>query len=142
MAVVFGVRLPPVDKPGLDLQLIGGEELNARAVEKPRRVRGNIRRLVSPVIEVVVAEQTDVGDENSSVYVQAVKQVKVVPAVSFRGVLVGAAEVPLANAKAGVIARRGGGEHAEHEQDSAAHVLPVKIAAHAGLLDLDFAGTE
>ena len=70
MAVELGVRLPSVDEPRLDLQLVGREPLDAHAVEEPGRVRRNIGRLVSPVVEVVVAEQADVRHENSRVDVE------------------------------------------------------------------------
>ena len=33
------VRLPAVHKPGLDFQMLGGEDLNSYTVEKPGRVR-------------------------------------------------------------------------------------------------------
>src|SRR5262245_31319486 len=54
--VESAVRLPTIDQPSLDLQLRGGEDLNAYAVEKPRSVRRYVRRLVRPVVELVVAE--------------------------------------------------------------------------------------
>ena len=56
---VTTVRLPTVNNPGLDLQLVRGKPLNAKSVEKPWSVRGYIGRLVSPVVEVVVAEEPD-----------------------------------------------------------------------------------
>src|ERR1700676_3556799 len=65
------VRLPSVHKPRLDLQVLCGKNLHANAVEKPRRVRGNIRRLISPVVELVVAAQADVRHEDSCVDVNS-----------------------------------------------------------------------
>src|SRR5262245_6002997 len=53
------IGLPAVDDPRLDLQLVSREPLNSQSIEKPRRVGRNIRRLVSPVVEVVIAEQPD-----------------------------------------------------------------------------------
>src|SRR5258708_7868036 len=60
MAVEVVIRLPSVDDPGLNLQLVRGKPLDAHSVEEPWCVGGHIRRLVGPVVEVVVAEQTDV----------------------------------------------------------------------------------
>src|SRR5579864_311454 len=142
MAVVLGVGLPSVDEPGLYFQLIGWKPLNAHAVEKPRRVRRHIGRLVSPVIEIIVTEQADIRHEDSCVDIESVIDVEVVPAIRLGNVLVSATEVPLANPEAGVIARCCSGKQPLHEQDSAAYVLPVEVTADAGLLDLDFAGTE
>src|SRR5579872_503375 len=78
--------------------------------------------------------------------------VEVIPAVGFGHILVSILEVPLADSaciscrgasgRAGVIARRRGGEQALHEQDSATNILPMEVAADAGLLYLDFAGAE
>ena len=111
MAVELGVGLPSVDDPGLDLQLVGGEPLNAQAVEEPRRVGRHVRRLVGPVIEVVVAEQADVRHEDPRVDVQPMVHVEVIAAVGLRDISVSVAEVPLAHSGAGVVARRRGGEH-------------------------------
>ena len=36
--IEFAVRLPAVDDPRLDLQLLGREDLDPQAVEKPRRI--------------------------------------------------------------------------------------------------------
>src|SRR5271165_5167202 len=104
VTVVFGVRLPSVDDPRLNLQLVGGEPLNPNAVEEPWRVRGNKGRLVRPIVEVVVAKQTDVRHENSCVDVEPMVHIEVIPAPGFREVPVSVVEVPLANACAGVIA--------------------------------------
>src|SRR5690349_21628278 len=54
------IGLPAVDDPRLDLQLLSGENLDPHAGKKPWRVRGNIRRLVGPVIEVIKTEKTHV----------------------------------------------------------------------------------
>src|SRR5208282_5569808 len=55
------VRLPAIDDPRFDLEVRGRENLDANTLEKPRCIGGNVRRLISPVIEVVIAEQADVG---------------------------------------------------------------------------------
>src|ERR1700690_1792407 len=51
VAVELVVRLPAVDYPGFDLQLVSGEPLNSQSIEEPQRVRGHERRLVSLVVE-------------------------------------------------------------------------------------------
>src|SRR5271156_2583805 len=107
MAVGLGVGLPAVYVPRFDFQLVSGEPLNAYAVEEPRRVRRHVRRLISPIVKMVVTEQANVGHENSSVDVQPVLNIKVVTAVGFRDVAVSVAKIPLANAGTGVITRRG-----------------------------------
>ena len=66
------VGLPSVDDPRLNLQMVRGENLYSHALEKPGRVGGNVGGLVGPVIEVVVAEQTDVGHEDSRIDVDSV----------------------------------------------------------------------
>src|SRR6266446_138507 len=63
------VGLPSVHEPGLNLQFFSWKDLDAHSVKKPWRVRRNIRRLIGPVIEVVVAEEADVGDEDSSIHI-------------------------------------------------------------------------
>ena len=97
VAVVLRIGLPSVDEPGFDFQLVGGEPLNAHAVEEPRRIGGNIGRLIGPVIEIVVAEQADVRHEDSGVDIEPVVNVEVISAVSFRNILVSTLQVPLAD---------------------------------------------
>ena len=53
-----------------------GNHSNSDAVEKPGCVRRNIRRLIGPVIKVVIAEEADVGNENSCVKVEPVVRVE------------------------------------------------------------------
>src|ERR1017187_5516232 len=64
VAIKLGVRLPSVDDPGLNFQLVGGEPLNPQAIEEPWRVGRHERRLISPVIEVVVNKQANVRHKN------------------------------------------------------------------------------
>src|ERR1035438_4156752 len=80
LAVVSAIRLPAVDEPRLDLQLGSREILNAQAVEEPRRVGGDKRRLIGPVVGVVVAEQADVRNEDAAVQVEAVAYIPVISA--------------------------------------------------------------
>ena len=106
LAVVTGIRLPAVDEPRLDLQLRRRELLNAKAVEEPGRVGGDERRLIGPVVEVVVAEQADVGDEDAGVQVEAVVHIPVISAPCLGDVLVSVGKIPLAAVRAAVVARR------------------------------------
>src|SRR5579864_2116672 len=89
VTVELGIGLPAVDEPRLDLELISGKPLNSNAVKKPRSVRGNIRRLVSPVVEVVVTEQADIRHENARVDVQPMVHIEVISAPGFGKVFVG-----------------------------------------------------
>src|SRR5262249_30135863 len=63
------VGLPAIHQPELDLEPIGGEYLNAAAIEEPRRVRRHVGHLVNPVFVVVVAAEADVREEKAGVYV-------------------------------------------------------------------------
>ena len=111
MAVELVIRLPPVNKPRFDFQLLGREILDAQAVEEPRRVGRHEGRLVSPVVEIVIAEQADVRHEDSGVDVQSVCHVEVVAAVRLRNVPVSIADIPLADPGAAIAARCRGGKH-------------------------------
>src|SRR5271170_2904127 len=152
MTVVLGIGLPAIDNPWFDLQLVRGKPLDAEAVKEPRRVRRHIRRLINPIIEIVVTEQADVRDENTGVDVQPVLDVKVVPSVRFRDVLIRILEIPLtdsarisrpiARGRTGVVTRRRDREQAIHEHNAAAHILPVEITADADVLYLKFTVAE
>src|SRR5262249_50643264 len=119
-------------------QLVGREPLNAKAVEEPRRIGRDIRWLIGPVIEVVVAEQTDIGDENPSIDVEPVIYVKVISAVGFGAVFICAAKVLLSASWAGSVERRCHAEPSIHGQYAAADVLPMEVTSKADLLDLEF----
>src|SRR5208283_3817859 len=116
--------------------------LDADAFEKPGRVGRNVRRLVGPVIVVVIAEQADVGHENSSVDVDSVQRVDVITAIGFGEVAIGIGDIPLPFGIAGVIADGGRGIHAELGHEAGAHVVVMEIAAEAGLFQLDFVGAK
>src|ERR1022692_1610504 len=103
MAIELVIRLPSVDNPRLNLQLVSGEPLDAQSIEEPRRVGGHERRLIGPVVEVVIAEQANVRDEDSGVDVEPVVDVEVVPAPGLGNVFISVADVPLANSGAAVI---------------------------------------
>ena len=64
-------------------------------IEEPWSVGGNIGRLIRPVVEVVVAEQANVRQENSGVDVNAVQRIDVVTAVGFCQIAVGSIDIPL-----------------------------------------------
>ena len=101
------VGLPAIDEPRLNLQVLGGEDLNTHAVEKPRSVRRNVGGLIRPVVELVVAEQPDVGHENAGIDVDPVQFVEVISAVRLGDIAISVIELPLAARGAGIVARRG-----------------------------------
>src|ERR1022692_3398342 len=107
MAVKLGIGLPPIDYPRLNLEFVRREPLNAQAIEEPWSVGRHIGRLISPVVVIVVTEQTDVRDKNPGIDVEAVLNVEVISSPCFRNIFVGILEIPLA-APAGVPTRRAG----------------------------------
>src|SRR5215469_9571318 len=107
MAVVPGVGLPSVDEPRFDLQLVGGEPLQADAIEEPWSVGRHVRWLIGPVIEVIEAEQADIGGEDSGIQVEPVIHVEMVAAPGLGNVAISLVEGPLSDtrtARAGVVA--------------------------------------
>ncbi len=122
--------------------MLGWKNLYTHTVEEPRSVRRNIRRLIRPVVELVVAEQPHVGHENARVHVDAVHRVEVVAAVSFGQVAVGISQIPLAARRAGVVARCGFRIQSELRHHASAHIVVVKIAANAKLRELHFVGAK
>src|ERR1700682_637824 len=132
------IGLPSVDDPRLNLQFVGRKPLNSHPVKEPGSVGRHIRWLVSPVIEVVVAEQSNVGHENSRIQIEAVVHIPVVASVCLGHVLIRTAKIPLSPSRAGVIAWRRDAEHSIHGQNPAANVLPMEVAAEADLFHLDF----
>ena len=122
--------------------MVGGEHLYTYTLEKPRRVGGNEGWLVGPVIEVVVAEQTDIRHEDSGVNVHSMHPVNVVAAVRFRKIAIRIGQVPLALRIAAIVPDRRRGILAELGHEAGAYVIPVKVAADAELLQLDFVGPE
>src|SRR5262249_49109214 len=102
--VELPVRLPSVDDPGLDLQLVARIDLNPNAIEVPGSVGRNVGRLICPVVKLVEAEESDVGEENSAVDVDPVQLVDVVAPIGLTEVAIGVVQVVLAPAGAGVVA--------------------------------------
>src|SRR5262249_50264184 len=103
--VELAVRLPAVDEPWFDLQLLARKDLRPHAGEEPGRVGRNEGWLVGPVVEVVEAPETDVRQEDSRVNVDPIHLVNVVSAIRLGRVAVGIVEIPLAASGAGIIAR-------------------------------------
>src|SRR5262249_15613900 len=141
-AVEAAVRLPAVHDPRLDLQLVTGEDLDPDAIEEPGSVRGDVGGLVGPVVELVVAEETDVGEEDAGVDVEAVQDVEVIPAIALRDVAEGIGKVPLSAAGAGIVPRSGLRIHSDLGHQPASYVLPVEVTAHAEHGELDLARPE
>src|SRR5262249_22293133 len=97
--VELPVRLPAIHDPGLDLELVAREHLDSNAVEVPRSVRRHIGWLVRPVVEIVVAEQSDVRHEDTGVQIDPVPGVPVISAVRLGDVAIGVRQVPLSPAR-------------------------------------------
>src|ERR1700733_754630 len=97
----------------VDLQFGGWKPLNAHAVEEPGRVGRHVRGLIGPVVKLVKREQTDIGEENTSVHVEAMLDVEVVACVGLAYITIGVGEIPLSSCGAGVVARRGRGVKAD-----------------------------
>ena len=120
----------------------GGENLHADSIKKPRSVRGNVRRLIGPIVEIVVAEQADVGHEDSRVDVDSVKHIEMISAIGFGNITIGTGKIPLAVAGARIIPRRRDRIHSELGHEPGADVVVVEIAAYAQLLELNFVRAE
>ena len=89
------VRLPTIDEPGLDFEMLSRENLHAYAIEEPRRVRRDVRGLIGPIVEVVIAEQAYVGHEDSRIHVDPMQDIEVVSAVRFGYVAISISKLPL-----------------------------------------------
>jgi len=127
------VGLPAVDEPGFDLQLGCGEPLHAHAVEEPGRVRRDIRRLIRPVVKLVVGEQADIRHEDACVDVYAMLYIEVIAAIGLRDVPVCIREIPLSARRACVVARRGLGVKAELCHKAGPYIAVVEVAADSEL---------
>ena len=71
------------------------KNLHAHAIEKPRRIRRDVGRLIRPIVELIVTEKPDVGHEDAGIDVDPMQCVEVVPAVGLRNIPVRTVEVPL-----------------------------------------------
>src|SRR5208283_3556103 len=120
------VGLPSVDDPRLDLQVGTGKYLDSHTFKKPWRIGRNVRRLIRPVVVVVITEQADVRHENSGVDVDPVQHVEVITAVGFCQVAIGISDIPLSLGVTWVIAHGRRGIHAELSHQSGANIVEVK----------------
>src|SRR5258708_34278940 len=116
----------------------GGKDLHPHAIEEPRCIRRDVRRLIGPVIKVVITEETYVRHENSSIYIDAMQLIEVISAIRLREVAIGIGEVPLAASRAGVVARRGLRIQAELRHQPGADGVIGKAASTAKLRHVDF----
>ena len=106
VTVELRVGLPSVDEPRFNLQLVGRKPLDSDTVKEPRRVRRYKRRLVGPVVEIVVAKEPNIGHKNSGVDVQPMVHVEVVPTPPLGEMPVRVVQVPLSYSRAGIISGR------------------------------------
>lgn len=139
--VEFTVRLPTIDEPRFDLEFIGGKPLNPRPVKVPWCIRRNIRWLITPVIKVIVAKQTNVRQKEPRLNVDTMLHVHVVSTPGFSDVAVSVGEIPLAYGRTGVVPRCRGRIDPELCQHTPLHIACVKVAANPEVLHLDFPGT-
>src|SRR4051794_17102995 len=103
--VELSIRLPSVHKPWLDLQLSRRKHLHSHSVEEPWGVRRNVRRLISPIVEVVITEQPDVGHENSRIDIDPMQRVEVISAIRLRQVSIRIVQVPLSPRQTRIVPR-------------------------------------
>src|ERR1700730_17524845 len=125
------VGLPSVREPRLDFQVLCRENLDAHAIEKPRRIRGDVGRLIGTIVELVVTEKADVRHEDPRIHVDPMQCVEVVPAVGLRNIPVRIIELPLTACWAGVIARRRLRIQTKLGHQAGAYIVVVKVATNA-----------
>src|ERR1700730_5943324 len=99
------------------------EDLDSKAGEKPGRVGRNIGRLIGPIIELVVAEEADIRQEDTGIDIYAVQSIEVVAGVGFREIAVRVVQIPLPACWAGVVARGSLGIQTKLRHDSCAHIV-------------------
>src|ERR1019366_1986665 len=105
--------LPSVHQPGLDFPVLIGENLYAHAIAEPWRVRRHVRWLIGPVVEVVVAEQAHIRHEDPGLNIDTIHYVEVISGVGLGDIAIGIGKLPLATRRAGIVAWRGRGIHAD-----------------------------
>ena len=140
--IELAIRLPPVDDPRLDFEFVARKNLHAHAVEEPWRVRRHVRRLVRPVVELVIAPQADVRHEDAGFDIDPVHLVEVVAAVCLGDVPIRGIEVPLAACDARVVSRRRLRVHAELRHDASKYVVVMQVSAEPELRQLELAGSK
>src|ERR1700686_5450533 len=89
----------------LDLNAV--VRLDAHAIEEPRSIGRDVRRLISPVIKLVVAEQAHIRHEDTGIDIHPMQYVEMVATVGLGKIPIGGGEVPLAAGGTRVVARRG-----------------------------------
>ena len=102
--VELRIRLPPVDDPGLDLQTIGRKHLHAQPVEEPGRIVRCKRRLVRPVLRIVVRKEPDVGHEETGINIDPVPDIEVISRIGLAEVAIRIREIELSVKRAEVVA--------------------------------------
>src|SRR5262249_2923849 len=136
------VCLPSVDQPGLNFELVAGEDLNAHSLEEPRGIRGDVRRLIRPVVELIVTPKPDVREEDARLDIDSVQRIDVIPAPRFGDVAKRVGEIPLAPRGACVVAWSGLRIQPELSHQPGLHTLPIKVATDAELSELEFTMPE
>src|ERR1700686_2254587 len=99
------------------------ENLNSKTGEKPRSVGRNIGRLIGPVVELVVTEETDIRHEYAAIDVNSVKSIEMISAVCFRQITVGVVQIPLPTCSAGVVPGRSLRIQSKLRHDSCANIV-------------------
>src|SRR5215472_14770643 len=122
--------------------MVRRENLHPDAVEKPRCIGRDVGRLIGPVVEVVVAEEPDVGKKYSCIHVDPMQHIKVISTVSLRKIAIRAYKIPLAVARTRVVSRRRGRVHSKLSHKPGTYIVIVKISPHAELLEVHFARTK
>src|ERR1700743_3309685 len=93
LAIRPAIGLPAIDEPWLNLQLVCGKPLYPQPIEEPRCIRRNKRRLVGPIIKIVITEESDVRNKDAGIHVQSVIHIKVISTPGLRDIAISIGEV-------------------------------------------------
>src|ERR1700688_947308 len=99
------------------------EDLDSKAGEKPWSVGRNIGRLIGPIIELVVTEETDIRQEDTGINVYAVQSIEMVSSVRFREIAICVVQIPLPASGAGIVPGRGLRIQAELRHNPCANIV-------------------
>src|ERR1700730_9084332 len=99
------------------------KDLDSKAGEKPRSVRRNIRRLVSPIVKLVVSEETDIRHEDTGIGVDSVEGIEMISTVCFGEIAVRVIQIPLPARRASVVPGRSLGIQSKLRHDSRANIV-------------------
>src|SRR5262249_26299695 len=132
------IRLPAIGEPRLNLQMLRGEDLHTHSVEEPRGVRRNVRRLVGPIVEVVVTEKPDIGHEDSRIDIDPMQGIEVVTAVRLGKLTVRVVPVTLPSRRDGIISWRRLGIHPKLRHQARTDIVIVKVAPDPELRHVHF----